>query len=167
MLYEHSSLSPMAFREEWPRFWSLTGQQPPRRAEVPRADHHLRDDHGRLSGAEEAAVALRCDWRSPPAEEQELQAAGGPEAHEPGQCEVLWQVWHLLPAVSPLTIIILHCRSSRNIRSCWRERRCRTRWRSSSVCWTSWSRCSFLQRALSWMSLETWRQTSRYLYNVC
>lgn len=64
---------------------SAAGQHDLRRAEVPRPDHHLRDDHGRLPGAEEAAVALRCDRRGPPPQEQELQAAGGTEAHEPGQ----------------------------------------------------------------------------------
>lgn len=56
-----------------------------RRAQVPRCDHHLRDDHGRLSRAEEAAVALRGHRRGPPPQEQELQAAGGAQAHEPGQ----------------------------------------------------------------------------------
>lgn len=61
------------------------GEHYPRRAEVPRGDHHLRDDHGRLSGAEEAPLALRGDRRSPPTEEQELQTAGGTQTHEPGE----------------------------------------------------------------------------------
>lgn len=31
------------------------------------------------------------------------------------------------------------CTANRNTKCCWLERPCRTRWRSSSACWISWS----------------------------
>lgn len=53
---------------------------------------------------------------------------------------------------SGLTSVIINAfysspHSNRNTRFSWLEPLCRTQWRSCSVCWTSWSRCSFHQKA--------------------
>lgn len=70
-------------------FGPPAGHSHSRCAEVPRGDHYLRDDHGRLSRAEEATLALCGHRRGSPPQEPQLQIAGGTKAHEPGQSNPL------------------------------------------------------------------------------
>lgn len=148
--------------------------------QVPSCHHHIWDDPGRLSRAQRHRVALCYHRRGPPPQEQELQAARGLQAHEPGTYTINLKSWLISnvcivkAALSGLKTnstcfdwssalkMLWFLFSSRSTRSCWRELLSRTRWKSSSACSTSWSRRASPQKTPSCRSSETSRLRSRW-----
>lgn len=81
--------------------------------QIPGCYHHIWDDPGRLSWTQRHRVALCYHRRGPPPQEQELQAARGLQAHEPGTYSYFFYLNAKLRTLCVVPVILHSIRSNK------------------------------------------------------